>query len=220
MPRTRMSKTRALVKSEINKALADTTEVKHNNGTWIISPLSDRPYAVNPLDYVAQGDGAQQRTGNRINMLSLNMRANMEMSASQENTRIRVSVVECREPLPLVPVGSSYYYDARGVFDSTASALGANNFFDTDLVKKIHYNKLFTFNQLITNQQIFKHLSKYISFGKRGKKAYYDGNSSTGADLGENTKTHFYIVTTSDTDSSAIDQPGATIVWKMRYTDA
>ena len=214
--------TRSMVRKEITKALASSVEVKHNNLGWTAEAYYDRPYAINPIDYISQGDGAQNRNGNRINLLSLNMRVNstLEANAADGTQRVRVCLVETREPLSTLNVGGTQQYDARPVFDNTSSTLGANNFFDTDCVKKIHYNRIMTYNQLISNQQLIKFCSIYKRFGKLGKRIFYDGDSSGGNQLGVNTKTYLYFVIVSDIQSGAAAPPSVVVNWKCRFTDA
>lgn len=215
-------KIKSMVRSEVSKALADTVEVKHNNLGWTADAFSDRPYGINPIDYINQGESTQERVGNRINLLSLNMRVNSTLEATQQTStqRVRVCLVETREPLPTVTVGQTQQYDARKVFDNTSTTLGANNFFDTDTVKKIHFNRMMTYNQLVADQQLIKYCNIYKKFGKLGKKIYYDGDSSGGNQLGVNTKTYLYFVIVSDKLSSDANPPNVIVNWKCRYTDS
>lgn len=214
--------TRAMVKAEVTKALSKTTEVKHNNLGWTAEAFSDRPYAINPVDYISQGDSAQTRSGNRINMLSMNLRVNSTLPAGQQTStqRVRVCLVETREPLSVVTVGQTPQYDARPIFDAFSSSLGANNFFDTDTVKKIHFNKMMTYNQLVADQQIIKYCNIYAKFGKLGKRIFYDGDSQGGNQLGLNTKTYIYFVIVSDKQSNDANPPSVLVNWKCRFTDA
>lgn len=218
------SSTRAIVKSEINKALAKTTEVKHNDNNWGFA-ASDKPIAINLVDYIPQGDGAKERIGNRIQLLSCNMRSNV--STSNVTNRLRLAVVETREPLELI--SGQTWYDARPLFENLTN-LKSNAFFDMDTCKRVLMNRHIQFTQLFQqgddqsgtpypiNQE--KYVNKYISFGKHGKRIFYDGDYQGGSNLGENTKTFLYFVVMSDEPSSSIVQPAGTMSWKLRYTDA
>lgn len=224
MVRKSRSSTRAIVKSEIVKALAKTTEVKHNDNNWGFTATT-KPIAVNLVDYIKQGDGAQNRSGNRIQLLSCNMRTNL--STSNVTNRLRVSVVETREPLELVT--GQTWYDAQPLFENLTN-LKSNAFFDMDVCKRVLMNRHVQFTQLFQqgddpngdpypiNQE--KYVNKYLSFGKHGKRIFYDGDYQSGADLGENTKTYLYFVVMSDEPSSSIDVPAGTMAWKLRFTDA
>lgn len=224
MPRSRMSKTRALVKAEVNKALSSTTEVKKNDQNWSFD-AEPVPIAINLLDYIQIGDTSTQRTGNRVNLLSASLRTNL--STGQPAAKVRTCVLETREPLPRI-VGSPHY-DAKPCFEQLTT-LGVNSFFDMDSVKRIHHNKLSQFTQLFQqgndaqgqplpiNQE--KYVNKYVSFGKRGKRIFYDGNAVADPSVipSGNTKTYLYFVVLSD-----INIPGQVIgdlSWKCRYTDS
>lgn len=219
----RKMNTRRMVRNEITKALAETSEVKHQTNQQAFNASFDRPTAYNLVDYIQQGDTATSRTGNRVNLLSINMRGDLDMPASLNQSRIRIAIVETRQPLPLDSTGNAY--DARGIFENN-TLLKEDAFFDMDLVKKIYFNRKWIFNALPndgagaagTAVPITKDLSKYIKFGKLGKKIYYDGNTSS--TLGQNTNTHLYVVAIGSDPASQVDLAGGTFVWKTRFTDA
>lgn len=220
----RSGSTRAMVKSEIDKALAKTTEVKHDDNNWGFN-ATDKPIAINLVDYIEQGDGASKRDGNRINLLSCSMRCNINTDVAA--SRVRMAVVETREPLELVS-GQSWY-DARPLFESLTN-LKTNAFFDMDTVKRVLFNRHIQFTQLFQqgqdaggtplpiNQE--KYVNKYIKFGTHGKRIFYDGDYQAAPNLGANTKTYIYFVVLGDEPSSSISGiPAGTMAWKLRFTD-
>lgn len=207
MPR---QSTRKLVRNEIHKALAKKTEVKHREVSAGSSITTD-PVAYNFLEFISNGDSANQRDGNRVNLLSQSLRCNFRAESPYSN--IRMCVLETREELPYDAVLSKY--NAQNVLSS--SALGVNSSLDYDSVKKVHYDRTFQIQQLASGVNPVHYVKKYIRFGgKLGKKIFYDGNTTT---MGSgNCKTFLYIVFMSD--SGATPHPQVSMGINQRYTDS
>lgn len=205
MPRMNVAK---LVRKEIQRHQAKTAEVKHRQVSlgW---GLDTTPYGYNLLEYISQGDGAQNREGNRIHLLSHSIRANFV--AEQPYNNIRVMVLETRKPLDYDPV--MFRYDGSPCL--ATPSLGINSAIDYDTVKKVYYDRTIQIAQKVAGVNPVFYLRKYLKFGKTGKKIVYDGNT-TGINSG-NDRTYLYFLAMSD--SSVIPHPNLSSAQNLRFVD-
>lgn len=197
-----------LVRKEIQRQNAKTTEVKHREVSTGYS-ITDVPLGFNMLEFISQGDGAQNREGNRLNVLSHAMRMNIR--AEQPYNNIRVMVVETREPLPYSPL--DFKYDGTACL--TSPTLGVNSSIDFDTVRKVYYDRTIQVKQLASGVNPVFYLRKYLKFGKTGKRIFYDGNT-TGANSG-NIRSHIYVLMMSD--SSVLPHPSFSAGHYLRFID-
>lgn len=198
-----------LVRKEVQRINAKNTEVKHREVSASYS-VSDTPLGYNFLEYIGQGDGALNREGNRINLLSHSMRLNIR--AEQPYNNIRIMVLETRDPLPYSL--TDFKYDGSEVLSSPG--LGVNSSLDFDTVKKVYYDRTIQVKQLANGVNPTFYVRKYLKFGKLGKKIFYDGNT-TGVNSG-NMRSHIYVLLMSD--SSIVPHPSINAGHYMRFTDS
>lgn len=205
-----------VAKAVVKDALKKQLEVKHYTFGWDITIgntlLNWNPIGINLLDYVDQGTDGDNRIGNRINLLSASLRANI-VQADVPYNQMRLLVVETRQPLQLDTAGT--YYSCAPLF-TNIQRLGLNSFLNMSLVKKIHMDKMVTLNLQTGTYSVIKFVKKYIKFGKDGKKCVYDGDTSP--TLGGATRTYLYFVAMSD--STAPAHPKLNLIWENRFTDA
>ena len=198
---------RAIVKREIQKNNKKVLEVKHKAISYGMSP-STTPYGYNMLEYIGIGDDAQSRDGNRINMLSENLRINVE--GETPYTTLRMMIVETREPME---------YDALfGLYNCSEMLanppLGINSNLDYDTCKRTFLDKTFLLRELVNGVNPVKYIKRYLRHGKTGKKIFYDGNT-TGLNSG-NCRSHYYLVFM--TDSNVLPHPRVTASHNIRFT--
>ncbi len=193
----------ALAKKAVEHALAKQTEVKkfYTNGS--LSVLSSGNSAV-PLDGIAVGTLSDERIGNNINLLSMNIRMNWQNG--DPNNTVRVLCLELYERLGATPV--------IDLFNTiTTPFVGAiNSQVNRQLVKRVMYDKTSNLNPQFSGASVFRYKKGYVRFGKQGKKCQYEDGVS------DPTNTHIVWVFISD--SAAAPSPRCQYAIETRYTDA
>lgn len=194
-------------KKIVQSVLAKTIEVK-TDVTPLAIDISTASVGYNPLDYLGQGLTDSTRIGNRVNLLSLSLRSAL-VSADDTNF-VRIAFVETRKQLPLL---TSSYYDTSSVWKSPS--LGINSGFNYDVVQRVHFNKLFNMQQVISGVDRQYVFNKNVNFKKGGKQCLYSGDLTT--TLGEVTQTTMYLVLLSD--STIAFHPTFNGQFTIRFTD-
>lgn len=202
---------RTLVKKEIQAHAKKTVEVKHKTISFSMNASSDL-YGINLLDYISQGDTSSTRSGNRINLLSQSLR--MNVSGETPYSTVRMIVCETRTPLAYDSLYSMY----NGEECLQSSNLGVNSEIDFDVVKRVWCDKTFLMREIVSGVVPVRYLRKRLSFGKNGKKIFWDGNT-TGPAATTNTQTYMYLLFMSDSAPASIVHPKVNLGAYLRYTD-
>lgn len=165
--RRRHSSQYALAKKAVRNELKKIVEVKkfYTNGTHSIDTAG--VFAI-PLTGITAGTGSTQRLGANINVLSMNLRVNMENG--DPNNTVRMMCVETYEEVDTVLTTP---YDLFNPL--TAGFVGAINApINRQLVKRVLYDKTINLNPNWNGASKFKYLSAYAKVSKMGRKIQYD----------------------------------------------
>lgn len=153
-----------IAKKVVNSTLKKRMEVKkfYTNGSH--SVLTSGVLAI-PLEGIAFGTGANDRIGDRLNVLSMNMRMNWENG--DPNNTVRILCVETYDTY--VPT------TAVGLFNPvTTPFVGTiNSQVNRQIVKRVLYDKTFNLNPNYSGASKFKYAKGYVKFGKDGKHIQY-----------------------------------------------
>ena len=204
----------ALVRKEIRKELRKKVELKNNvviSGASGIG-VSSTARAINPCDYIIEGNTSNERDGDQIYLTGHSFRTQIEGADSPFN-RMRLSMVQTRNPLPLGLTSSDYV--AGECFDPVYGSMGLNAPFDRAVVSRVFFDKVFNLQRNVdgvglTGRDVIKTFNKFV---KNHQKVIYGNNSSA---LGT-TESNIYFVYQSD--SAIAPNPTLTYVMKTWYTD-
>lgn len=202
--RTKKHSMATIARKAVNRALAKTAEVKKNytNGTHSI--LTSGVLAV-PLAGLAVGNLSDERIGNNVSLLSMNMRANFENG--DPNNTIRMLCVELYEAQNLVT------FIATDLFNGiTTPFVGAiNSQVDRQIVKRVLYDRTINVNPNWNGASKFRYMKAYCRLSKTGSKIQFaDGVSQPSSG-------HYYWAFVSD--SAIAPSPRVQYALETRYTD-
>ena len=202
--RRRHSSQYALAKKAVRNELKKIVEVKkfYTNGTHSVDTAGI--FAI-PLTGLTSGLDSDNRIGANINVLSMNLRVNMENG--DPNNTVRMMCVETYEEVDTVLTTP---YDLFNPL--TAGFVGAINApINRQLVKRVLYDKTVNLNPNWDGASKFKYLSAYARVSKTGRKIQYD--ESTGIPQSG----HYAWLWVSD--SSIANHPRIRYSLVLRFTD-
>ena len=119
-----------------------------------LNTTSDNAGAFYPLmQQVASGTAHDQRIGNSVDLLSINLRI-MNRLADAGYNNVRYAIIKCRNPPPT----------AVELFETTSYATfgGVYAEWDRDLVEKVYLDKNITLNQQISGANVSKFGKHFI----------------------------------------------------------
>lgn len=210
--RRRKTNVSSMVKKAVLAHAKKTVEVKHKYLTSA-SAINATGYGFQVHDWIDAGTGVADRIGSRINMISLAMTSRMSTDSTNGGS-LRVLVVETRRPLAWLVLNSRY--DIRPLFDNSAGTVGqVAASLDFDWVKRVHHDRRYTFNQMVSGATLTKFIKFYIKFGASGKRIVYD--QDTLAPAINDTKTYVYVCFCIDSGMNSNVTPNTYL--KMRFTD-
>lgn len=212
-PKAKRATTKS-VQALVRKELRKKVELKNNvviSGASGIG-VSSTARAINPLDYIQEGTTSNERDGDSIYLTGHSFRTQIEGADSPFN-RMRLSLVQTRDPLPLGLTSTDYV--AGTCFDPVYSSMGMNAPFDRAVVSRVYFDKVFNLQRNVdgiglTGRDVIRTFNKFV---KNHQKVIYKNNSTA---LGTTTN-HIYFVYQSD--SAIAPNPTLTYVMKSWYTD-
>jgi len=193
-----------IARKAVTKALAKTVEVKKNYSNGTHSILSSGILAV-PLAGLAVGTLSDERIGNNISLLSMNMRANFQNGDPNNTCRMLcLELYDAQNPVTFTAIDCF-----NGITTPFVGAI--NSQVDRQIVKRVLYDKTFNLNPNWNGASKFRYLNAYVRLSKTGAKIQYaDG-------VPEPSSGHFYWVFVSD--SAVAPSPRLQYAVETRYTD-
>lgn len=202
--KTKRQSMSSIARKAVHSALAKNVEVKKNYSNGTHSILTSGVLAV-PLAGLAVGTLSDERIGNNVSLLSMNMRANFENG--DPNNTIRMLCLELYEAQNLTT------FTAVDCFNGiTTPFVGAiNSQVDRQIVKRVLYDKTINLNPNWNGASKFRYMKAYVRLSKTGKKIQFaDG-------IAQPQQGHFYWVFVSD--SAIAPSPRLQYAVETRYTD-
>ena len=207
MPRIRKGLRRRTTKSAGVKALKKVNKIIRNTEKKFIDNASSgnqsSTIAITPISLAGQGDTASSREGNKLVMMSLQMKYTWKQSESAAATRCRIMIVEDRQV-------NGATFSANDLLESTA--LG------TAIISPLNLDGAFRFKVLYNKVHSLSINGSKVQYAEMFKKINIRARySNSGGTIASVLSSGLFVVAVSDETSQT---PNLSFFTRIRFNDS
>lgn len=195
------------------KVIHREAETQSALGTFVQTTTDDLVYVQNLTYGISQGDGIQNRTGQKIMLKNFYIKGkiqhNNNVSIGQGTTQTRVMIIKTKQPLTTTSVQAT----ATDIFRGSTTNLVSRGL--PDLAKvSVMYDKVI---QTDTSTNNYTNMHRNITINKKiNKTLYYESDSSSYFKTGN----YYLLIVTNKTDNSvSLNNGSASFQFAVNFTD-